>query len=449
MRGQLSEEADGARSFLYGTVPDITTSQGRDRVDRIARPPGATRTDVGARSHARHRPELTLLHRLVEEHHRSLRRAARRRRQVPGAPCRARVRGLPRLRTARARLPARRLRRVPGRAPRRLQLQATRLSARAAARLDLEPLRARVKSVEGRAGHPAIDPAILVTLWLHATIDAVGPARKLDRPCDTGAVYRWLCGGVSVDYHTLAHFRTAHGDWLDAALTRSIASLVEHQLVTLRAIAQDGMRVRASAKAASFRRRPKLEQLLGEARARVAMLRQELSGDGLVQHQKAAQKRAAAEQEQRLSDALAMMERIETERAPKRKLDASEDPDDPNDPPSSRAPDVDGGADPAPGAGEPQARRRSSRARDRGHRRGGHVAHVHGERDAPSALQVARRHGGVRARARAPPGPDPVPGPGPGQGALRSVVACAGARRDRSAATGVVEDRSTARASAR
>ncbi len=32
-------------------------------------PTGAARTGVGARSYARHRPELTLLYRLVEEHH--------------------------------------------------------------------------------------------------------------------------------------------------------------------------------------------------------------------------------------------------------------------------------------------------------------------------------------------------------------------------------------------
>ncbi len=55
--------------------------------------------------------------------------------------------------------------------------------------------------------------------------------------------------------HTLAEFRTRHLEWLDAQLTDSIASLHEHELVTMSVVSQDGMRVRASDKAAGFRRR--------------------------------------------------------------------------------------------------------------------------------------------------------------------------------------------------
>src|SRR5438046_1031992 len=47
--------------------------------------------------------------------------------------------------------------------------------------LDLSPLLARVKAVEGRPGQPAIDPRILLSLWLLATLDGVGSARELDR----------------------------------------------------------------------------------------------------------------------------------------------------------------------------------------------------------------------------------------------------------------------------
>jgi hypothetical protein len=45
-------------------------------------------------------------------------------------------------------------------------------------------------------------------------------------------------------------------------------------LVTLNRVAHDGMRVRASAGAASFRRRPRLERFLAEARAQVETLKQ-------------------------------------------------------------------------------------------------------------------------------------------------------------------------------
>ena len=211
--------------------------------------------------------------------------------------------------------------------------------------LDLEPLRRSIRSVEGHAGAPATDPAILVALWLWATIDGVGSARELDRLCTRHSVYRWLCGGITLNYHTLADFRTGHTDWLDAVLVKSIASLVERKLVTLTTIAQDGMRVRASAKAASFRRRARLEQHLREARERVRILKQELGGDGLTQRQKAARARAAREREQRLSEALATMARIEIERAPKSaRRTASGGGDGSNDPPAPGAPGAPDGA---------------------------------------------------------------------------------------------------------
>ena len=93
--------------------------------------------------------------------------------------------------------------------------------------LDIEPLHTKIKAVEGVAGRPAIDPAILVALWLWATIDGVGSAREIDRLCERDDAYRWICGGVGVNYHTLADFRTRHVAWLDAQLTRSIASLLD------------------------------------------------------------------------------------------------------------------------------------------------------------------------------------------------------------------------------
>jgi transposase len=179
--------------------------------------------------------------------------------------------------------------------------------------LDLEPLRARIKAVEGAAGRPAIDPAILVALWLWATVDGVGSAREIDRLCERDDAYRWLCGGVGVNYHTLADFRTKHVEWLDAQLTRSIASLLERKLVTLSVVSQDGMRVRASAKAASFRRRGRLEKFMHEARAQVDALKAELDEDAGAgtRRKQAARERAVREREERIARALATMHEIE------------------------------------------------------------------------------------------------------------------------------------------
>src|SRR5712692_5147311 len=88
--------------------------------------------------------------------------------------------------------------------------------------LDLSPLYQAIKAVEGHAGRPPIDPAILMALWLYATLEGVGSARALARLCEEHDAYRWLCGGVSVNYHTLAEFRVAHPKILDGLLTSSV-----------------------------------------------------------------------------------------------------------------------------------------------------------------------------------------------------------------------------------
>ena len=63
--------------------------------------------------------------------------------------------------------------------------------------LDLQALYAQIRAVEGSVGRAPIDPAILMSLWLYATLDGVGSARELDRLCESSDAYRWLCGGGS------------------------------------------------------------------------------------------------------------------------------------------------------------------------------------------------------------------------------------------------------------
>ncbi len=183
--------------------------------------------------------------------------------------------------------------------------------------LELSELRAKVKSVQGRAGAPAIDPAVLVALWLWATIDAVGSAREIDRLCTRDDAYRWICGGVGVNYHTLADFRTQNSAWLESQLTRIIASLLERRLITLQVVSQDGIRVRASAKASSMRRRERLQLLYQQARAQVEALRKEVHADpgASSRRRQAAQERAAREREQRIAQALAALDKIDVMQA--------------------------------------------------------------------------------------------------------------------------------------
>src|SRR5450759_3694244 len=145
--------------------------------------------------------------------------------------------------------------------------------------LDLTAFHARIRATEGHSGRPPIDPAILVALWLYATLQGVGSARALDRLCDEHDAYRWIAGGVSVNYHTLADFRVDHADLLEALLIESVAALLATDEVTLRRVAHDGIRVRASAGAGSYRSRKGLERALELAAAQVTALRDELDDD--------------------------------------------------------------------------------------------------------------------------------------------------------------------------
>jgi len=111
-----------------------------------------------------------------------------------------------------------------------------------------------IKARQGSAGRSAIAPEILFSLWLYATIDHVGSARELARLTLEHDAYRWICGGVQVNYHTLSDFRVDHGSVLDELLTDNVAALMFVGVVKLKRAAHDGVRVRASAGAASFRR---------------------------------------------------------------------------------------------------------------------------------------------------------------------------------------------------
>jgi transposase len=173
-------------------------------------------------------------------------------------------------------------------------------------RLDVSAFEAKIVSFEDRPGRPAFDPRVLLAIWLYATIDGVGSARRLSRLCRESAPYRWLCGGREINYHTLSDFRTAHVEALDDLLTQSVASLSAAGLVDMKRVAQDGMRVRASAGAASFHREKTLQEHQEAAKAQVAALRAELDEDPSrpSRREKAARERAVREREERLAEAL-------------------------------------------------------------------------------------------------------------------------------------------------
>jgi transposase len=180
--------------------------------------------------------------------------------------------------------------------------------------LDLSAFFEPIKAREGVAGQSATDPALLVSLWLYANIRGIGSGRELGRRCDPlegNASFRWLCGGVTVNHHLLSDFRVGHADALDDLFTQVIALLVDKNLVQVSRISQDGVRVRVSAGADSFRSEERLEKLLEESRQHVQELRKQLDDPmysaGLSARQKAARQRAAKEKQQRLEQAIAQL----------------------------------------------------------------------------------------------------------------------------------------------
>lgn len=185
--------------------------------------------------------------------------------------------------------------------------------------LDVSALAAAVKAVEGRPGHPPADPRILLALWLYATADGVGSARELARLCDEHIAYQWLCGGVGMNAKTLADFRVGHGEVLERLLVDSFTALVRAGVASLDRVAQDGMRVRAAAGAASFRRQATLQECRRQAEAAVRDLRAELERDPATasRRQAAARQRAAADRERRVREALAVTEDLRAEEAEK------------------------------------------------------------------------------------------------------------------------------------
>lgn len=182
--------------------------------------------------------------------------------------------------------------------------------------LDLSVLEDAIGAREHTPGQAPASPRLLLALWLYATSQGVGSARALERLCASHDAYRWLCGGVSVNYHGLADFRSGHGELLDRLLTHNIAALMTDGLIEVAEVVQDGVRVRAGAGASSFRRRQSLHKYLKKARRLVEYLKRETDEDPDASNRriKAAQERAAREREERVAAALDKLAEIEAER---------------------------------------------------------------------------------------------------------------------------------------
>jgi transposase len=167
--------------------------------------------------------------------------------------------------------------------------------------LDLSRFEASIAARGSDPGRAATDPRILIALWLYASLEGVGNGRGIARLCECHDAYRWLCGGVSLNYHTINDYRVDHGEALDELFTRMIALLVKQELVDVARVAQDGVRIRANASAASFRSSSSLQRLHAEAREHLDALKQQ-NDPALSAQQQAKRLADAADRKARLDE---------------------------------------------------------------------------------------------------------------------------------------------------
>jgi transposase len=182
--------------------------------------------------------------------------------------------------------------------------------------LDLQALYDSIKSREGEPGRPPPDPAVLLALWLYATVEGVGSARQLERLTQRDLAYRWIAGGVPLNYHGLSDFRVGHVDVLDRLLSESVTALIGEGVVSLAEIVVDGTKVRANASRDSFKTGSKLARIGAAVEQRLASLKAEIESDpeASSRRKRAAQERAAREVKERAERARAALDRVRAEK---------------------------------------------------------------------------------------------------------------------------------------
>jgi transposase len=186
-------------------------------------------------------------------------------------------------------------------------------------RRDLSGFYAPIKAVDGMAGREAIDPRLLISLWVWALSEGVSSAREIERRCQYHPAYQWLTGLEGINYHTLSDFRTEHGQALHQLFVEVLGVLDQAELVSLGRVMHDGMKVKANAADNSFHRPATLEQHLEVARQHVEQMEREAGqSEEVTPRQQAARQRATREKQQRLEQALEELQQIQAH---------SEDPD--------------------------------------------------------------------------------------------------------------------------
>ena len=180
-------------------------------------------------------------------------------------------------------------------------------------RVDMGGFDADARAVEGKPGRPRISSRTLLTLWSYAVSQGIGSAREIARLTRTDSAFRWITGGRAASHQTLSRFRVGHPAALDTLMTNVLASLMHKGVLSLELVAQDGMRVRASASAPSFRRHASLLECREQAELHLKAVFA-LSDPEVSEQQKARRIAAARDFQQRVEDAIETVETLQRER---------------------------------------------------------------------------------------------------------------------------------------
>jgi transposase len=139
-------------------------------------------------------------------------------------------------------------------------------------RLELSRYYEDIGVVEGEAGRPALDPRLMISLWVYAYSKGVSSAREISRLCEYDPAYQWLTGMELINYHTLSDFRVKHKEALDELFTEILGLLSVEGLISLERVMHDGMKIKACASADTFRREGRIRAHLDLAREQVEQM---------------------------------------------------------------------------------------------------------------------------------------------------------------------------------
>jgi transposase len=118
-------------------------------------------------------------------------------------------------------------------------------------------------------GRPSFDPAHLLKLYLYGYSNRIRSSRMLEQECRRNLEVRWLLGGLTPAYHTIADFRKEHPLQLKQVFRAFVAFLKEARLLKGKYVAIDGTKLRAQNSRKNNFNQKKIDRQLGYTQQKI------------------------------------------------------------------------------------------------------------------------------------------------------------------------------------